>query len=340
MNRETETIALAPQERVELEAQYSPQEMSVILSDMKKKLNLVQRFFREIMVKDQDYGVIPGTDKPTLLKPGAEKLCELYGFAPVVKQIEEDRNVETGFYQARVTVALIHRRSGVVVAEGVGQANTMEGRYRWRWVPEWKLPEGVDKNSLYSEVRADKNGKKYRVYRLENQDPWTLWNTVLKMAKKRALIDATLSATRSSGLFTQDAEDLEEWIEGWQPAEEEPGQTPHANAPTPEPPKAPKPAGRSFGNGQVKGRRSNGQSPEAELIDKVRAKGRNLKLTEDDLSYLVQHRYKKQRLEELAVPELSDFLNYLIRLEKGQEEYPLPEEDVADIANDLEEVIG
>jgi hypothetical protein len=197
-----------------LEISDTPQEMAVKLNDMKTKLNLVQRFFKEVMIKDQDYGVIQGTEKPTLLKPGAEKLCELYGYAPVIKSIEEEKNIETGFYRARVTVALVHRRSGVTVAEGVGEANTMEGRYRWRWVSEWKLPEGVNKNGLYHEIRTDKNGKKYKMYRLENQDPWTLWNTVLKMAKKRALIDATLSATRSSGIFTQDVEDLAEWVEG------------------------------------------------------------------------------------------------------------------------------
>jgi len=199
--------------REALEIADTPQEMALKLADMKTKLGLVQRFFKEVMIKDQDYGIIPGTDKPTLLKPGAEKLCELYGFAPIIKHVEEEKNIETGFYRARVTVALVHRRSGVVVAEGVGEANTMEGRYRWRWVPEWKLPEGVDRSGLYSEVRVDKNGKKYRMYRLENQDPWTLWNTVLKMAKKRGLIDATLSATRSSGIFTQDVEDLDEWVE-------------------------------------------------------------------------------------------------------------------------------
>jgi hypothetical protein len=191
-----------------------PRKSALKLADMKAKLGLVQRFFKEVMIKDQDYGLIPGTDKPTLLKPGAEKLCEFYGYAPRVKHVEEEKNTETGFYRARVTVALVHRRSGVVVAEGVGEANTLEGRYRWRWVPEWKLPEGIDKTAIYSETRKDKNGKTYRMYRLENQDPWTLWNTVLKMGKKRALIDATLSATRSSGIFTQDTEDLAEWVSG------------------------------------------------------------------------------------------------------------------------------
>jgi hypothetical protein len=194
-----------------VEVSISPQEMNLKLAEMKTKMQLMQRFFKEVMIKDQDYGVIPGTDKPTLLKPGAEKLCELYGYASVVKQIEEEKNIETGFYRARVTVALIHRRTGTVIAEGVGEANTMESRYRYRWVPEWKLPPGIDKNTLYYEEKTGKNGK-YRVYRLENSDPWTLWNTVLKMAKKRGHIDATLSATRSSGIFTQDLEDMEEWV--------------------------------------------------------------------------------------------------------------------------------
>jgi hypothetical protein len=197
-----------------IEASISPQEMNLKLAEMKTKMQLMQKFFKEVMIKDQDYGVIPGTEKPTLLKPGAEKLCELYGYASVVKQVEEEKNIETGFYRARVTVALVHRRTGAVIAEGVGEANTMESRYRYRWVPEWKLPAGVDKNALYYEERTSKGGKSYRMYRLENSDPWTLWNTVLKMAKKRGHIDATLSATRSSGIFTQDLEDMEEWVAG------------------------------------------------------------------------------------------------------------------------------
>jgi hypothetical protein len=43
--------------------------------------------------------------------------------------------------------------------------------------------------------------------RVENEDIADLKNTILKMSKKRAKVDATLSATRSSGIFTQDMED-------------------------------------------------------------------------------------------------------------------------------------
>lgn len=40
------------------------------------------------------------------------------------------------------------------------------------------------------------------------EDPFTIVNTLLKMTKKRALIDAVLSSTRASGIFKQDVEDF------------------------------------------------------------------------------------------------------------------------------------
>lgn len=190
----------------------TPAEMTHRLAAMKSQLTLTQQFFSEVMVRDTDYGVIPGTQKPTLLKPGAEKLAEFYGYAITISDIWEQADVATGYYRARVTVALVSRGNGATVAEGVGEANTREGRYRNRWIPEWKLPAGLDVSGLQFEEKTTRNGKPYRLYNLENDDPWSLWNTVLKMAKKRGVVDAVLSATRSSGLFTQDVEDLAQWV--------------------------------------------------------------------------------------------------------------------------------
>ena len=36
-------------------------------------------FVQKVMKPGIDFGTIPGTQKPTLLKPGAEKLCTLFG---------------------------------------------------------------------------------------------------------------------------------------------------------------------------------------------------------------------------------------------------------------------
>ena len=68
---------------------------SMYLPAMSMEVALARRsaiveFTRRIMVKDQDFGEIPGTSKPTLLKPGAEKLCNFFGLEPEFTPIVED----------------------------------------------------------------------------------------------------------------------------------------------------------------------------------------------------------------------------------------------------------
>jgi len=220
------------------------QGMSSRLAAMKNKLDIVQQFFRDVMVPDVDYGIIPGTPKPTLYKSGAEKLCELYGFTIEIANKREERDYKTGFYLAEVTVRLRHRATGQVVAEGVGEANVYEAKYRWRWVGERDLPRGIDKENLLSKEFSSRDGGKWSKYRLENADLFDQWNTVLKMAKKRSLVDATLSATRSSGIFSQSEDDFEAYIMG----EDEP-----ATKPTPPPRKPSKPSGITINFGKYKG---------------------------------------------------------------------------------------
>lgn len=190
-------------------------EMSVRLAEMKSKLSLVKNFFQDVMDKDVDFGIIPGTDKPTLYKPGAEKLCELYGFSPVLKEKKETRDFKTGYYLAEVVMQIIHRKTGLIVAEGVGEACSYESKYRYRWLYGSKIPKEVDKESLVKQTFTNKRtGEEYVKYRMENPDLIDQWNTVLKMAKKRALVDAVLSATRSSGIFSQSEDEMELWING------------------------------------------------------------------------------------------------------------------------------
>lgn len=217
-NDEELTTAVAVREEIPQGlSRHNPAELSTRLADMKRNRNLTQEFFRDVMVKGIDYGVIPGTDKPTLLKPGAEGLCELYGYAPTLKHVQETKDWEAGFLRSVVTIQLVQRGSGEVVAEGIGECNTREARYFWRWIPEWTLRKDFPdlwevRQTFKTQERKGRNGP-FKVYRIENDDPFTLWNTVTKMAKKRALVDATLSATRSSGLFTQGEAALDDWID-------------------------------------------------------------------------------------------------------------------------------
>ncbi len=149
-------------------------EFAIPLEEANARIRTFQQYVREHMVEGEDYGVIPGSTKPTLFKPGAEKLNAIFGYAPRVEITNRVEDWDKGFMSYEAKVTLINKRSGFIEAEGLGSCNSRERRYA-------------------------------------RQDAAGIANTVLKMAKKRALIDATLSATRASGLFTQDLEDLDEF---------------------------------------------------------------------------------------------------------------------------------
>jgi hypothetical protein len=105
---------------------------------------------KNILRQGIDFGVIPGTDKPTLLKPGAERLCAAFGLDPRFETITaiEQWDDDNPLFFYRVMCRLIHIETGLEVATGIGSCNSREGRYRWRWVEESKLPPHLDKAKL------------------------------------------------------------------------------------------------------------------------------------------------------------------------------------------------
>lgn len=178
-------------------------------------------YTKKMMVENTDYGVIPGTgDKPTLLKPGAEKLASLFGLSPHFDIIEramdwtgKDHDGEPFFYiQYRCTLY----RGDMAIGQGVGSCNSWEKKYRYRTVyPNRATAEDKERGRL--ETRGGRNGS-YQVYVIPNPDPADIVNTIDKMSQKRALVAAVLIAVNASELFTQDVEDYGGIIDGdWQP---------------------------------------------------------------------------------------------------------------------------
>lgn len=107
-------------------------------------------FVQQILHDGIDYGTIPGSAKPALLKPGAEKLCTFFGLRPEyehLKEIEEWTADEPFFYYLIKARSFKNdRRAG----EGEGSCNSRESKYRGRWVEEHDIPAGMDKASLKS----------------------------------------------------------------------------------------------------------------------------------------------------------------------------------------------
>jgi len=165
----------------------------------------LMEIYRRIMQKDTDYGVIPGTPKPALYQPGAQILRLAAGLEVEVVHIESERQLTIGFINHSF-VCRLKNADGMVVGSCEGAANSYEDRYRYRWVSERDLPAGIDKATLTSKKRKGNYGE-YHVYRIENDNPANLDNTLVKMAQKRAFVGAILMATGASRIFTQDVED-------------------------------------------------------------------------------------------------------------------------------------
>lgn len=187
---------------------------------------LLGEYVERCMKEGTDYGKIPGTDKPTLLKPGAEKLMALFYCSPEFTLVPEfsREDFKEGFFKYTFRCRVLGQHGGVV-AEGYGSANSREARYRWR-DGKRKCPncnaetlfKSKDKPEFFCWGKKGGCGKTYgdkdplitgqQVGRVENPDIADLDNTVLKMAKKRALVDGAIALARCSDMFTQDVEDM------------------------------------------------------------------------------------------------------------------------------------
>ncbi len=142
------------------------------ITHIKENFKLLNEFAAEVknnLVANVDYGfAYSGTDKPSLLKPGMEKIIILFGLTPEINIIEKERNDEKK-YVGYTIEAFLKTKDGKTVSVGMGHCNSKE--------------------------KAKLNADYYRNI-----------NDCLKIAIKRAKMDATLGLGALSGIFTQDME--------------------------------------------------------------------------------------------------------------------------------------
>lgn len=175
-----------------------------------KKISEFQSLVQATLKPGHDYDTIPGTNKPTLLKPGAEKIGMVFGLNPEYEFLGKIEDYKDDFFAYNIKCTLL--RNGQPVAQGVGSCNSKEKKYRFINVKVEDIPSGVDKATL--ELTTDKYG--HTKYKMDNPDICSLVNTILKMAKKRAYVDATLQVAALSEIFTQDVEDMKELVKNEQ----------------------------------------------------------------------------------------------------------------------------
>lgn len=163
-----------------------------------EQANEIREVMRAVLVEGTDYGTIPGVSRPSLFKSGAEWLLKWGGFGHKLEPVETERDADGRKYGVtyRCTVSLLHDPAAVV-STCDGYAGYDEDRFS-QTVEELEAKERAMATRYQRPARADKWAAPYRAP----------WNSVLKMAEKRALVGATLQACAASGLFTQDMEDV------------------------------------------------------------------------------------------------------------------------------------
>lgn len=201
------------------------------IKHMLERVNLVQEVLAHVMKKDIHYGAsFPGDTKLNLLKPGADALGVAFQFYPEFEVKEIDHN--NGHREYRTDCRIKLQSDGRLIAMGVGTCSTLESKYRYRNAA-LKCPacgkEAIIKGKIFDDGTGggwycfDKKGgckakykdgdpkiEKQERGKIENPDPADVWNTCLKISKKRAFVDASITATGASDMFTQDAEDIAE----------------------------------------------------------------------------------------------------------------------------------
>lgn len=183
----------------------------VSVNDTLQTMRVVQQVMQSVMKKDVHYGVIPGCKQPSLYKAGSEALLSTFHIAvePIVEEfISRDHRGRVCEIRYRVKCVGRHIGTGREVGFGVGECSTGEDKYAWRravCLEEFDAADEADRRIKWGKWQ----GKVQKTEQIRVA-PADVANTVLKMAKKRAQIDLTLTALGCSDIFAQDLEDLDE----------------------------------------------------------------------------------------------------------------------------------
>ena len=188
---------------------------------IKWRVQAIQHCMRDVMKEGTHYGKIKGCkDENVLLKPGAELLRVMFQFGV---SFDVEINDMGGGHREYVTTCHVANPDGTMCCDGMGSASTMESKYRYRTgpteftgkpVPKEYWDNGRDQKMIGGRGHVAKKNPNTGMWeiarqgqKVENPDIADVYNTVLKMSKKRAFVDGMLAATGASDMFVQDLED-------------------------------------------------------------------------------------------------------------------------------------
>jgi hypothetical protein len=147
------------------------------VAELKAHSEKLREIQRGLLVEGVDYGTVPGVPKPFLWKAGAEWLLGWARYGYRTERVDLERDPDGRPYGVTYRCEVFAGAPTNVIATCDGYCGYDEPNY---------------------EEHLGKNNRSI---------PRAPWNTIVKMAQKRALVGATVSACRASGILTAEGED-------------------------------------------------------------------------------------------------------------------------------------
>ena len=215
---------LVPTDQTALPAEFGITETGI--QRILHQLELLEQLVKDALREGKDYGVIPGTERNSLWKPGADNIIGAMRCHSEPHQARAVVDPESGFVLYEHEALVKVNGTGVVVAHGVGACTNQEVKYRYRdekrACPSCRAAAIIKGKEDYGGgwlcwKKQGGCGAKFadgadviesqKVGRIDNPDPLDQTNTIMKMAEKRAVVDAALKLPGVARFFTQDLED-------------------------------------------------------------------------------------------------------------------------------------
>lgn len=185
----------------------------------------IRKLVKSQMKEGIDFGVIPGTQKKTLLQPGAEKLAKFFGLVPTFELTKDIEDWDKGFFYYRYLCKLnrnipltrivdgqmeIYDAKTVPAGEAERSCNSREKKYLYTTVPE-RFATDEQKQSAISKFTKQERGYTNTYLKVKNSPEESAddANTIQSMAQKRALVATVRMATMASDIFLEEVSDAD-----------------------------------------------------------------------------------------------------------------------------------
>lgn len=240
MPADSRTVAVIPQSG-QVQAYEAPLTPAILI----ERRALIKAAITEVMVEGVHFGVIPGTNKHSLLKDGAELLLSMFHIA--VEPVVEDLCTPTEV-RWKVEARGIAMGTGMYLGSGIGVCSSNEEKYRWRRAKTRKeFDKMYERDPGMVRIKyGEYNGRETEDYQVR-QSPYDAYQTILSMADKRASVALCKRVLAASECLSQRAPPKRENAWGTRPKTEPSNKTPpvdkSVDRPKADPPKeAAKPA--------------------------------------------------------------------------------------------------